>query len=174
MPASRPVPREASLTGRITSVHILKKSADRLRSLQMAVGHLWQFFCWKHQESVGWTGGLDWWTGLVDWTGGLDWWTGLVDWTGGLDWWTGLVDWTTILCHEPCVYAWGVCIHWTGLDFDLIYFDYMRKVDSELVRSPLFPACLGCFYHSRPLIHYSRFCLTFIFFFLASHTLKQK
>jgi len=28
----------------------------------------------------------------VDWTGGLDWWTGLVDWTGGLDWWTG-VDW---------------------------------------------------------------------------------
>jgi len=33
---------------------------------------------------VDWTGGLDWWTGLVDWTGGLDWWTGLVDWTGGL------------------------------------------------------------------------------------------
>ena len=26
----------------------------------------------------------------MDWTGGLDWWTGLVDWTGGLDWWTGL------------------------------------------------------------------------------------
>ena len=46
---------------------------------------------------MDWTGGLDWWTGLVDWTGGLDWWTGLVDWTdwtGGLDWWTGLVDWT--------------------------------------------------------------------------------
>ena len=41
---------------------------------------------------MDWTGGLDWWTGLVDWTGGLDWWTGLVDWTGGLDWWTGLVD----------------------------------------------------------------------------------
>ena len=37
---------------------------------------------------MDWTGGLDWWTGLVDWTGGLDWWTGLVDWTGGLDWWT--------------------------------------------------------------------------------------
>ena len=34
---------------------------------------------------MDWTGGLDWWTGLVDWTGGLDWWTGLVDWTGGLD-----------------------------------------------------------------------------------------
>ena len=148
MPASRPVPREASLTGRIASdsvspreasltgriasVHILKKSADRLRSLQTAVGHLWQFFCWKHQESVGWTGGLD----------------------------------STILCHEPYVYAWGVCIHWTD--------NYVRKVDSELVRSPLFPACLGCFYHSRPLIHYSRFCLTFVFFFLASHTLKQK
>ena len=33
---------------------------------------------------MDWTGGLDWWTGLVDWTGGLDWWTGLVDWTGGL------------------------------------------------------------------------------------------
>ena len=31
----------------------------------------------------------------MDWTGGLDWWTGLVDWTGGLDWWTGLVDWTS-------------------------------------------------------------------------------
>ena len=45
-------------------------------------------------QSLNWTGGLDWWTGLVDWTGGLDWWTGLVDWTGGLDWWTGLVDWT--------------------------------------------------------------------------------
>ena len=44
---------------------------------------------------MDWTGGLDWWTGLVDWTGGLDWWTGLVDWTGGLDWWTGLVDWTS-------------------------------------------------------------------------------
>ena len=43
---------------------------------------------------MDWTGGLDWWTGLVDWTGGLDWWTGLVDWTGGLDWWTGL-DWTS-------------------------------------------------------------------------------
>ena len=28
----------------------------------------------------------------LDWTSGLDWWTGLVDWTGGLDWWTGLVD----------------------------------------------------------------------------------
>ena len=24
----------------------------------------------------------------MDWTGGLDWWTGLVDWNGGLDWWT--------------------------------------------------------------------------------------
>ena len=45
---------------------------------------------------MDWTGGLDWWTGLVDcmnwwtaWTGGLhelvDWWTA---WTGGLDWWT--------------------------------------------------------------------------------------
>ena len=30
----------------------------------------------------------------MDWTGGLDWWTGLVDWTGGLDRWTGPVDWT--------------------------------------------------------------------------------
>ena len=30
----------------------------------------------------------------MDWTGGLDWWTGLVDWTSGRDWWTGLVDWT--------------------------------------------------------------------------------
>ena len=35
-------------------------------------------------QSLDWTGGLDWWTGLVDWTSGLDWWTGLVDWTGGL------------------------------------------------------------------------------------------
>ena len=35
---------------------------------------------------MDWTGGLDWWTGLVDWTGGLDWWTGL---TGLVDWWTG-------------------------------------------------------------------------------------
>ena len=26
----------------------------------------------------------------LDWTGGLDWWTGLVDWIGGLDWWTEL------------------------------------------------------------------------------------
>ena len=26
------------------------------------------------------------------WTGGPDWWTGLVDRTGGPDWWTGLVD----------------------------------------------------------------------------------
>ena len=34
-------------------------------------------------QSLDWTGGLDWWTGLVDWIGGLDWWTGLVDWTGG-------------------------------------------------------------------------------------------
>ena len=33
---------------------------------------------------MDWTGGLDWWIGLVDWTGGLDYWTGLVDWTGGL------------------------------------------------------------------------------------------
>ena len=41
---------------------------------------------------LDWTGGLDWWTGLVDWTGGLDWWIRLVDWTGGLDWWTRLVD----------------------------------------------------------------------------------
>ena len=127
MLASRPVPREASLTGRITSVHILKKSADRLRSLQTAVGHLWQFFCWKHQESVGWTGGLDWWTGLVDWTGGLDWWTG------------PLYCAMNLMCMP---------IHWTGLDFDLIYFDYMRKVDSELVRSPLFPqlACIVVVY----------------------------
>ena len=39
---------------------------------------------------MDWTGGLDWWTGLVDWAGGLADWTGLVDWTGGLDWWTGL------------------------------------------------------------------------------------
>ena len=39
---------------------------------------------------MDWTGGLDWWTGLVNWTGGLDWWTGLVDWTGGLDWWTDI------------------------------------------------------------------------------------
>ena len=38
------------------------------------------------------TGGLDWWTRLVEWTGGLDWWTGLVDLTGGLDWWTRLVE----------------------------------------------------------------------------------
>ena len=29
-----------------------------------------------------WTGGLDWWSGLVVWTGGLDWWSGLVVWTG--------------------------------------------------------------------------------------------
>ena len=26
----------------------------------------------------------------MDWTGGLDWWTGLVDWTGRLDWWTDI------------------------------------------------------------------------------------
>ena len=39
---------------------------------------------------MDWTGGLNWWTGLVNQTGGLDWWTGLVVWTGGLDWWTGL------------------------------------------------------------------------------------
>ena len=26
-------------------------------------------------QSLEWTSGLDWWTGLVDWTGGLDWWT---------------------------------------------------------------------------------------------------
>ena len=32
------------------------------------------------------TGGLDWWTRLVDSTGGLDWWTRLVDSIGGLDW----------------------------------------------------------------------------------------
>jgi len=49
---------------------------------------------------MDWTGGLDWWTGLVDWTSGLDWWTGLVDWTGGLDLWTGLVDWTHPDCHK--------------------------------------------------------------------------
>jgi len=28
------------------------------------------------------------WTGLS----GMDWCTGLVEWTGGLDWWIGLVD----------------------------------------------------------------------------------
>ena len=39
---------------------------------------------------MDWSGGLDWWIGLVDWTGGLDWWIGLVDWTGGLDWWTDI------------------------------------------------------------------------------------
>ena len=43
---------------------------------------------------MGWTGGLDWWAGLVSWTGELDWWAGLVGWTGGLDWWAGLVGWT--------------------------------------------------------------------------------
>ena len=26
----------------------------------------------------------------LDWTSGLDWLTGLVDWTGGLDWWTDI------------------------------------------------------------------------------------
>ena len=37
----------------------------------------------------------------MDWTGGLDWWTGLLDWTAGLDWWTGLVDWTSGLFLCP-------------------------------------------------------------------------
>ena len=31
----------------------------------------------------------------LDWTTGLDYWTGLLDWTTGLDYWTGLLDWTT-------------------------------------------------------------------------------
>ena len=32
--------------------------------------------CYKGSlQSLDWTSGLDWWTGLVDWTGGLDWWT---------------------------------------------------------------------------------------------------
>ena len=50
---------------------------------------------------MDWTGGLDWWTGLVDWTGGLDWRTGLVDWTGGPDWRTGLADWTLKMIFTP-------------------------------------------------------------------------
>jgi len=35
-------------------------------------------------ESVDWTTGLDYWTGLLDWTTGLDYWTGLLDWTTGM------------------------------------------------------------------------------------------
>ena len=36
------------------------------------------------QQSLDWTTGLDYRTGLPDWTTGLDYWTGLPDWTTGL------------------------------------------------------------------------------------------
>ena len=35
----------------------------------------------------------------LDWTSGLDWWTGLVDWTGGLDYWTRFLFFFFILAH---------------------------------------------------------------------------
>ena len=40
--------------------------------------------CRRPAKTRQWEGRLQ----SLDWTGGLDWWTGLVDWTGGLDWWT--------------------------------------------------------------------------------------
>ena len=44
-------------------------------------------------QSLDWTTGLDYWTGLLDWTTGLlDWTTGLDYWTTGLDYWIGLLD----------------------------------------------------------------------------------
>jgi len=62
----------------------------------------WRFRVRGLVQSLDWTTGLDYWTGLQDWTTGLDY----QYWTTGLDYRTGLLDWTTRLDYWT-----------TGLDY---------------------------------------------------------
>ena len=67
----------------------------------------------------------------MDWTGGLDWWTGLVDWTGGLDLWTDICNVKNHFCalmRFSCRFTHDACILvFINLDTQLSLFEFEVK-----------------------------------------------